>query len=87
MLLLETLRLIKGSKSRGVHRQEYVVLKNVKTPSVLFEMGFITNSRDEKFFSTKLTQELAAVRLLMELYNLSIRAKLKPEVLKRLLQR
>ena len=69
---------IKGSKSRGVHRQEYVVLKNVKTPSVLFEMGFITNSRDEKFFSNKLTQELAAVKIADGIVEFTRRAKLKP---------
>ena len=69
---------IKGSKSRGVHRQEYVVLKNVKTPSVLFEMGFITNSKDEKFFSSKLTQELAATKIADGIMEFTRRAKLKP---------
>ena len=71
---------IKGSKSRGVHRQEYVVLKNVKTPSVLFEMGFITNSRDEKFFSTKLTQELAASKIADGIVQFVDSAKLKPRI-------
>tara|TARA_Y100000589_G_scaffold231756_1_gene219247 strand:+ start:5445 stop:6737 length:1293 start_codon:yes stop_codon:yes gene_type:complete len=69
---------IKGSKSRGVHRQEYVVLKNVKTPSVLFEMGFITNWRDEKFFSDEVTQELAASKIADGIIEFIRRAKLKP---------
>ena len=69
---------IKGSKSRGVHRQEYVVLKNVKTPSVLFEMGFITNWRDEKFFSTAMTQELAANKIADGIIEFIRGAKLKP---------
>ena len=55
-----------------------MVLKNVKTPSVLFEMGFITNSRDEKFFSSKLTQELAATKIADGIIEFTRRAKLTP---------
>lgn len=71
---------IKGSKSRGVHRQEYVVLKNVQTPSVLFEMGFITNSRDEKFFTTQVTQELAARKIVDGIVEFIRKANLRPRV-------
>ena len=41
-------------------------------------MGFITNSRDEKFFSNKLTQELAAVKIADGIVEFTRRAKLKP---------
>ena len=69
---------IKGSKSRGVHRQEYVVLKNVQTPSVLFEMGFITNSRDERFFTTQVTQELASRKMADGIVEFIRKANLRP---------
>ena len=43
-------------------------------------MGFITNSRDEKFFSTKLTQELAASKIADGIVQFVHSAKLKPRI-------
>ncbi len=39
-----------GLKNRGVRRAAFVVLKTLDAPSILIEMGYITNKEDEKFY-------------------------------------
>jgi N-acetylmuramoyl-L-alanine amidase len=42
--------------NRGVHRAAFVVLKTIKTPSILIELGFVTSKRDEDFYLSALGQ-------------------------------
>ncbi len=40
-----------GRRSRGVRRAAFVVLKTLNTPSILIEMGYITNPSEEAYFA------------------------------------
>lgn len=41
-----------GAPNRGVREANYHVLRNTKMPSVLLELGFISNEQDEKLLSS-----------------------------------
>jgi len=73
---------IPGSKNRGVKRQEFVVLKTLETPSVLIEMGFITNKRDVNFLSSKNGRDIYTGKLIEGIENFISNKNLhrKPEV-------
>ncbi len=47
----------KGVRSRGVKQAPFVVLMGVQMPASLVEIGFITNSREEKTLSSKQRRE------------------------------
>ena len=44
---------VKSRRNRGVRRDSFIVLKNIETPSVLIELGFITNKKDLDYFKSK----------------------------------
>ena len=39
------------SRNRGIKEEEYIVVKNVKMPSILIELGFVTNKEEAKRLS------------------------------------
>ena len=41
-------------KNRGHRNAGFVVLKSLTTPSILVELGFITNKKEEKLLNNKL---------------------------------
>ncbi len=49
-----------GRYDRGVHQAGFLVLRETSMPSVLVELGFITNSEEERFLNTKQGQEYMA---------------------------
>jgi N-acetylmuramoyl-L-alanine amidase len=51
---------IKGLRNRGVRKAPLIVLIGAKMPSVLAEIGFLSNPKDEKLFkSVKFRQKIA----------------------------
>jgi len=40
------------SRNRGIKEEEYIVVKNVKMPSILIEIGFVTNKEEAKRLNT-----------------------------------
>ncbi len=40
------------SRNRGIKEEEYIVVKNVKMPSILVELGFVTNKEEAKRLCT-----------------------------------
>lgn len=49
-----------GRRNYGVHQAEFWVLYNTSMPSVLIELGFITNEKEERFLVSKKGQEYMA---------------------------
>jgi N-acetylmuramoyl-L-alanine amidase len=49
-----------GRNSRGVKQAGFIVLYETSTPSVLVEVGFLTNAKEEKFLGTAEGQDLIA---------------------------
>jgi N-acetylmuramoyl-L-alanine amidase len=49
-----------GRNSRGVKQAGFIVLYKTSTPSVLVEVGFLTNPTEEKFLGTDSGQDLIA---------------------------
>jgi N-acetylmuramoyl-L-alanine amidase len=49
-----------GRNSRGVKQAGFIVLYETSTPSVLVEVGFLTNANEEKFLGTDDGQDLVA---------------------------
>lgn len=49
-----------GRNSRGVKQAGFIVLYQTATPSVLVEVGFLTNANEEKFLGTDEGQDLVA---------------------------
>ncbi len=52
-----------GRHDRGVHQAGFLVLRETSMPSVLVELGFITNSTEEKYLNTTEGQEYMASAL------------------------
>lgn len=49
-----------GAKDRGVKESGFYVLKNTKSPAILIETGFISNSTEcKKLFTTDYQQDIA----------------------------
>ncbi|MBT3786075.1 LysM peptidoglycan-binding domain-containing protein [bacterium] len=71
-----------GSKSRGVHRQAFVVLKTLNTPSVLLEMGFITNRRDVNMYLASQSRQSMAKRLVEGIRSFLINQHVVPKPLR-----
>ena len=40
------------SRNRGIREEEYIVVKNVKMPSILIEVGFVSNKEEAKRLNT-----------------------------------
>lgn len=76
--LANEMRKFPGSKFRGVQRQAFVVLKTLNTPSVLIELGFITNERDAKLYLTASTRNQMAELLVDGLRNFFVEQNLVP---------
>lgn len=49
-----------GRKDRGVYQDGFLVLRETSMPSVLVELGFITNSTEELYLTKKKNQEYMA---------------------------
>ncbi len=49
-----------GRRNYGVHQAGFWVLYNTSMPSVLIELGFITNEKEERFLASKQGQEYMA---------------------------
>lgn len=49
-----------GRNDRGVHQSGFLVLRETSMPSVLVELGYITNANEESFLNTKKGQEYMA---------------------------
>lgn len=49
-----------GQRSRGVGEENFAVLRSVAVPSVLIELGFLTNPREEKNLMTRSFQKKQA---------------------------
>jgi N-acetylmuramoyl-L-alanine amidase len=71
---------IKGLRNRGVNRAAFVVLKTIKTPSILIEQGFITNLQDEKYFLSKQGQEEASERITDGIIKFLNQQNLRPKL-------
>lgn len=50
-------------KNRGVKQSSFVILRGVRMPAVLIEMGFVTNATDEEYFRKKEFKERYAEAL------------------------
>ncbi len=46
---------------RGVHQEDFSVLRNTKAPAMLVEMGFITNEKDNQLFDQHFDAYAAAI--------------------------
>ncbi|PCJ19076.1 MAG: hypothetical protein COB02_08480 [Candidatus Cloacimonadota bacterium] len=71
---------IKSRRNRGVRREAFVVLKNIETPSVLIELGFITNKSDEKYFNKKSSQREMSKKIATGVVNFLKKYKSLPKV-------
>ncbi|OFY72233.1 MAG: N-acetylmuramoyl-L-alanine amidase [Bacteroidetes bacterium RIFCSPLOWO2_12_FULL_37_12] len=58
-----------GRKSRGVKQAGFLVLYKTSMPSVLVELGFLTNPRDENFLSISANQDSVAGDLFTAIMN------------------
>lgn len=76
--LANEMRKFPGSKFRGVRRQAFAVLKTLNTPSVLIELGFITNKRDAKLYLTSSTRNQMANLIVNGIRNFFIEQNLVP---------
>lgn len=72
-------------KNRGVVKQQLYVTANTKMPAVLFELGFMDNSREALLMIDKAFQRECAVELAMavcEYYNVPYKGSALPQVTK-----
>lgn len=58
-------QIVKSNKlsNRGIKTANYYVLKNTKAPSVLIELGFITNAKDESIMKNANSQQMLAASI------------------------
>ena len=73
------MKLIPGSRFRGVHRDAFVVLKTVNTPSVLIELGFITNKRDVNTYLSYKGRRTVAEKIAQGIRNFILEQNLLPK--------
>ncbi len=59
-LLQKHVSQVTGLPDRGVHQAGFLVLVGASMPNVLFEAGFLSNPRDEKFLASKQGQRKIA---------------------------
>ncbi|MBL4594642.1 MAG: N-acetylmuramoyl-L-alanine amidase [Flavobacteriales bacterium] len=71
-----------GRKNRGVKQAGFLVLHQTNMPSVLIEMGFLTNKEEEKFLISSIGQDYmaSAVFRAFKAYKKEIEAKQKVEI-------
>jgi N-acetylmuramoyl-L-alanine amidase len=53
--------------SRGVKQAQFVVLSGVNMPSALLELGFLTNSEEEKLLTSRAHQKAIAIAVVRAL--------------------
>ncbi|MFC0876326.1 N-acetylmuramoyl-L-alanine amidase [Saccharicrinis sp. FJH2] len=72
-----------GRRNYGIHQGPFLVLHRTTMPSVLIELGFITNSTEEKFLMSKEGQEFMASAIFRSVrtYKQQIDAKNKKTVI------
>jgi len=67
-----------GRRNRGVRRAAFVVLKTIDTPSVLIEMGYITNKDDEAFFTSEEGKNKVTLALAKGIQSFLSKNEIKP---------
>lgn len=69
-LMHESLTQALESKPLGVHRNDFIVLRESQIPSILIELGFLTNAKEEQKLITEGYQEKAieAIVAAVEVY-------------------
>jgi len=74
---------IPGSRFRGVRRDAFMVLKTVNTPSVLIELGFITNKRDVNTYLSYRGRRNVAEKITQGIRTFILSENLMPKGVKR----
>jgi|GEM_PF-1039445 len=82
--LANEMKTFPGSKSRGVRRQAFAVLKTLNTPSVLIELGFITNRKDANLYLSSASRKKMAGLIVDGIRRFFIEQNLVPGPLKEL---
>ncbi len=61
--ILKQVTVIQNYNSRGVKQRDFRVLKNTNMPSILLELGYLTNQSDAAYIKSKAGQELLATQV------------------------